>query len=389
MQEGLVAEGGIGAPAGQDRKPGFPALLWQSARAHGIFLQIAILYFILVQLLVVFMPGFQARNAFDVLGFFALSTIPSLLLMLFFFKAGEMLIHERPKRPALRLLGMMWGVLGNRYRMAAGLPMVLALLIFMYDFAMIKANITVFQPFAWDEAFDRWDRVLHFGVRPWELLHPVLGHAPVTFLINLNYNLWFFVMQLFWVYFAFLVEPGRQRTQFFLSFMAVWLIGGGVLAAVFSSAGPCFFGEGRLGLSPDPYAGLMSYLREVNEYIPVWAIATQDILWSLREQQSAFGGVSAMPSMHNATALLFVLASKGLPLWIRRLLILHAALVFLGSVHLGWHYAVDAYLAWGVTLLVWWVVKPLSAWWEAGRPARVFSSAFDAERPAGRLPGYA
>jgi PAP2 superfamily len=389
MNEGVMLEGALSLPAREARQPGFLSLLWLGTRAHGIFLQIALLYFLVVQSLVAFMPGFQSRNAMDVLSFFALSTIPSLLVMLFFFKVVEMIIHERPKRPVIRLLAMMWSVLGNRYKMAVGLPMVFALLIFMYGFAMIKANITVFQPFAWDVTFDRWDVALHFGVRPWELLQPILGHAPITFLINVNYNVWFFVMQMFWVYYAFLANPGRKRTEFFLSFMLLWLIGGGLLATVFSSAGPCFFGEGRLGFSPDPYAGLMAYLHQANASLPVWAVSTQDMLWSLREQQSAFGGVSAMPSMHNATALLFVLASGGFPRWVRVLVILHAVLVFLGSVHLAWHYAVDAYLAWGVTLLVWWGVKPLAVWWESSGPERAFRSALGLEKRADTLQGYA
>ena len=39
-------------------------------------------------------------------------------------------------------------------------------------------------------------------------------------------------------------------------------------------------------------------------------------------------------------------------------------LVYLGSVHLAWHYAIDAYLGWAVTLAVWYGVKPLAQWWE-------------------------
>ena len=154
-----------------------------------------------------------------------------------------------------------------------------------------------------------WDRALHFGYRPWELLQPVLGYWPITFLINLNYNMWFVVMNVFWAYYAFIANPSAERTRFFLSFVLIWMLGGGVLAVFFSSAGPCYFTE--LGISPDPYAPLMAYLNEANEHAPIWALMTQNMLWDLHAEGSAFGGVSAMPSMHNATALLFVLASAG------------------------------------------------------------------------------
>lgn len=375
MQEGVTVGAILVAPAAALPKRGFLELLWLGCKAHGVFFVFALTYLLLVQALVVFMPGFQARNALDVLKVFSVSILPLMFTGLLFFKATELFVHHRPKHPTLLLVRMMWDVLASRQKMAAALPMVMALFIFNYDFAMIKANITTFQPFAWDVAFDRIDTALHLGYRPWEVLQPIFGYAPITLLLNLNYNLWFFVMILFWVYYAVLAEPGERRTHFFLAFMSLWLVGGGLLAVVFSSAGPCFYGDGRLGLSPDPYAPLMAYLREVNQHVPIWAVATQDILWSLREQNSAFGGVSAMPSMHNGTTLLFLLASRGFPRAVRLLLLFHAVFVFIGSIALGWHYAIDSYLAWIVALAAWWAMKPVARWWEDSRPERAFRAA--------------
>lgn len=347
-------------------------MLWLGFRANAIFLVIPVVYLVVIRVFMALKPGFHSQSAGDVLNALAVGSIPVLLLVLLIYQAVEMAVYDRPKHPVFCLMRKLWDVLGNPGRMAAGLPVFMAVFLFMYDFAVVKSNITGFQPFAWDQTFDRWDAALHFGFRPWELLQPVLGFAPVTFLLNVNYNMWFLSMNMFMVYYAFLAVPGERRTRFFLTFMLIWLIGGGLLATVLSSAGPCYFGAARLGLSPDPYAGLMAYLRQANEHLPIWSIPTQDMLWTLREQGSGFGGVSAMPSMHNGTALLFILASGGFPRWVRWLVILHAALVFIGSIHLGWHYAVDAYLAWGVTVLVWWGAKPLAAWWERSRSERAF-----------------
>jgi hypothetical protein len=286
-------------------------------------------------------------------------------------------VYERPKSPILRLCKKVAAVLSNKKTLAAGLPMYVSLFGFIYVFGLMKANITVIQPFAWDVTFDRLDVALHFGHRPWEWLQPVLGYPLITFLVNFNYNIWFFVMIGFWVYYAVLASPGVERTRYYLSFMLVWMIGGSFFAILFSSAGPCFYGEGRLGLSPDPYAALMAYLRSVNEVFPVWALATQDMLWAHREQSSAFGGVSAMPSMHNATVLLFLLTSRGWPRWVRLLLLAHFVLVYLGSIHLAWHYAVDAYLAWAIVLAVWWATGPLARWWESRPAALAFRRAYE------------
>ena len=267
----------------------------------------------------------------------------------------------------------MKAVLGSPTRMAAGVPMFMSLVGFMYAFTMIKGSISAVTPFSWDVTFDQLDVALHFGYRPWELLQPVLGYWPITFLINFNYNLWFLVMNVFWVYYAFIATPGVERTRFFLAFMVTWMVGGSLLAVVFASAGPCYFG--LLGLTPDPYAPLMAYLREADSHATIWALGTQDLLWNYLVGGSALGGISAMPSMHNATTLLLVLASAARPRWVRLALWAHLVLILVGSVHLGWHYAVDAYLGFAVALVVWWAAGPVARWWEATSPAQAFAAA--------------
>ena len=143
----------------------------------------------------------------------------------------------------------------------------------------------------------------------------------------------------------------------------MWILIGGILAIVFSSAGPCFYG--RLGLTPDPYADLMAYLRGVNEMLPIWAIPVQDVLWQGHVAKSAIDGISAMPSMHNGSALLFALAGYQVSRFAGHLLSAHAILIFIGSVHLGWHYAVDSYLAWALTLVIWFAMAPVARWWHS------------------------
>ena len=100
----------------------------------------------------------------------------------------------------------------------------------------------------------------------------------------------------------------------------------------------------------------MAYLRRANEIFPVWAIPVQDVLWQGHVGKSAMDGISAMPSMHNASALLFALAGYQVSRFAGRLLSAH-------SIHLGWHYAVDSYLAWTLTLVIWFAVWPIARWW--------------------------
>lgn len=350
----------------------FWPLLRLSFGAHGLLLGLALAYLAVFLAIDASTPRASARDGAEVMLGIVLISVPAVFFALLIFKFVEMAIYENPERPVKTLWRNFRAVMGDRERMAAGLPVFVALVIFMYVFTMVKSYITVLVPFGWDVTFDQWDRALHFGYRPWEILQPVFGYLPITFLVNLNYNMWFVVMNVFWAYYAFIARPGEERTRFFMSYMMIWIIGGGVLAVVFSSAGPCYFT--RIGLSPDPYAPLMDYLRGANEYLPVWALNAQDMLWELQAEGSAFGGISAMPSMHNATALLFVLTSAGRPLWVRRGLMVHAALIFLGSIHLGWHYAVDGYLAFALAYAVWRAMEPVARWWERSAAAQNYKT---------------
>jgi hypothetical protein len=83
--------------------------------------------------------------------------------------------------------------------------------------------------------------------------------------------------------------------------------------------------------------------------------------------------------MHNATALLFVLASAGRPRWVRAILVAHCALIFIGSVHLAWHYAVDGYLAMALAAGLWWIAGPLARWWETTRAVADYHAALATE----------
>ncbi|WP_062013326.1 phosphatase PAP2 family protein [Aureimonas sp. AU4] len=244
------------------------------------------------------------------------------------------------------------------------IPLAFTTSVFIFCFTQFKGGIPALAGgFHWDAAFAEMDRTLHFGRQPWEWLQPVLGWPLVTFVINVNYNMWFFFM---WcMFFAFAVRPAgeRGRTRFFLAFFLTWMVAGSLLALVFSSAGPCYFGFVAAG--ENPYAGLMAYLHEAGTRFPLWALDVQDMLWADYRSGSGDFGISAMPSLHNAMALLMVLAARDLHPRLRPWLVVHMILVFLGSIHLGWHYAVDAYASFAVTALIWFAVTPFARRWDA------------------------
>jgi hypothetical protein len=360
MEMPAAASPRIGALA----KNGFFGLLRQSISAHGIYLLIVAVYYASFLVLLRLYPEFVPTDfVVASIGFAALSVI-FIFLCVFILRFYHIATEVKPERPIPALVKDMKQYLISKRRMANGLPMVIIMMIFMYAFANIKAAIPILNPLSWDTYFAQLDETLHFGTQPWVLLQPLLGYAPVTFLININYNLWFLVTWMMWVHFAFAERPSELRSRFFLSFFSMWIFIGGVLAVWFSSAGPAFYG--RLGLTPDPYADLMAYLRGINDVFPIWALPVQDELWRGYIDNSVIvRGISAMPSMHNGSALLFALAGYKVSRTAGHLLSAHAVLIFIGSVHLGWHYAVDSYLAWALTLVMWFAAAPVSRWWHS------------------------
>lgn len=273
------------------------------------------------------------------------------------------IVHLRPAHPFQQMVQEAAVVLHPAF-VGRHVLMVLATALFAVGFTQFKAGIPgVAGGFTWDRRLAELDRWLHLGRHPWEWLQPLMGTPLVTFLTNVNYNLWFVLILGTFCAFMFKSAGAPGRTRFLLSFFLIWAIVGSLLAALMPSAGPCYFALVQPG--DDPFSGLMTYLHEADAVFPVWALQTQDLLWAGHVSHAHDLGISAMPSVHNATALLLALAARDLHPRLRPWLIAHAAWVFLGSVHLGWHYAVDAYLSFLVTGLVWLSTTVFARRWDA------------------------
>jgi hypothetical protein len=231
---------------------------------------------------------------------------------------------------------------------AAALGMIPVL---MGSFGVLKMLLPLSMPFTWDDRLAAFDRALFLGTDPWRITHALFGSPFATQLLDIAYALWV-PLVIIGVLIACCAEP-YARARYLLSFAASWLLIGVLGAYCLSSAGPCF--TGLLGTAEAAaYAPLMDRLHDLHAAIGLGAVDWQQELWvAYHGTEYGFAkGISAMPSMHNAIAFLYVLALANGPRFLRVGSWVFAAAIYVGSIHLGWHYAADGIAAglmmWGI-----------------------------------------
>lgn len=281
-------------------------------------------------------------------------------LMLSFVLAGELakrLTDSRREAELRQIYDDMPPSNVNLSRLGGVLVICFIIPFFIKSFGTYKQLFPSIRPFSLDGLFMKIDSVLHFGHHPWMLLQPLLGYPIITCALDSIYMFWFPIMFAFMWGMAWSTKR-HLRGRFFICFIFLWFFLGTFLATLLSSAGPCYYGA-VTGLK-DPYVQLMTYLKEVDRAHPLFALLNQQGLWEGYTHGifQPFGGISAMPSMHVAGAVLFAMVGWKIKPWLGALLWGYALLILFGSVHLGWHYAIDGYVSVLLTYLIW----KASAW---------------------------
>ena len=237
----------------------------------------------------------------------------------------------------------------NREAIFNSVHMLIAISLLMTGFGVLKGAIAIISPFEWDVALKNLDIALHFGWLPHEWFGSFMFHPNVLGAFNLIYNAWFVVM-ISSILVAGLSGRGAHM-QYLVSFALTWLFGGFFLAVIFSSAGPAFYELAGYGTE---YVPLMNTLYEAAETVPLWALSTQELLWEgYSGARDGSAGISAFPSMHVATAALIAIYASRVN-WIAAVAAwIFFAAIMVGSVLLGWHYAVDGYGGFILAIVFW------------------------------------
>jgi hypothetical protein len=286
----------------------------------------------------------------DGLGHTALS-IPALMaggLAPLWVAAGWAKLRGRTVPGMIRLLRER-GWLGERLlRFLVLAPTVTA---FFGTFALWKSSIPLFYPgFVWDARLERAELWLHGGY-PDRLLAPLVGSPLAIHVLDRVYHSWFYVLFAVVIWQAW-GSDHRKLRQFWTSFALLWTALGIVAATVFASAGPIYTGVDRGSHS---YDGLIARLQAAEALGPLYVHLSAWSLWNAARQAgvSLGDGISAFPSLHVAFVTLAALAASsanrilGLVFWC------YVLLIGIGSIMLGWHYAIDGEAAVLTTVLLW------------------------------------
>ena len=311
--------------------------LWAKLRADAIFYLIIAAYVAFALALgQIFHQGGVDSLGIYIPFWFVPAICVAVVLTLFWIFAKLMLTRPGQESAALHLQ-----LKADFLNLLCGVMLFYAYCLFMGAFTLVKTCLPLIRPFYFDPYLAEADHSVHLGHDPWDLLQPILNGAPAWWLQLCYYLVWSVIIGSSPLLAAISRIDKQLRAQFLLAFLLGWIVSGSVLACLFMSGGPVFYG--RLTGDVHRYATMNAYLSP--HIMPV-----ADRLWGeYQRRQVAFGsGISDFPSLHVTMITLVTLFAWRLRPALGVAVCAFAVLIAITSVELGWHYAVGDY----VTVLV-------------------------------------
>lgn len=229
-----------------------------------------------------------------------------------------------------------------------------SIIVTVASFTVYKTMVLPAGGYGHDATFIALDRMLLGGTDGWMLTHRLLPGPEITWWIDFIYLPLFLPMVVGYAACAGLRGKPQLRYTYMTSFLAGFVLVGMIAADVLDSAGPIFdgivYGDGT---TFGPLQALL--LGHSDPDAPLFSIKAQDhLLMVYQEGIVRFGsGISAMPSVHLVMAGLWGLAAWHLGRVAGVVLTAYVLLIWIGSVHLGWHYMTDGLVALLMTTVIW------------------------------------
>lgn len=264
-----------------------------------------------------------------------------------------LLMLRRSARPASALRRI---ALRDRYWLARGVGFGLLLIPLSIAFTAFKRSIPKVVPFYLDPFLADLDRWLFLGSDPWRITHGLFS-LEVSLFLDRFYLVWFPASAILLGCFLF-TRDQRFQLRGLLTYVLTWFVLGSLLATSLASVGPVYYEAFYPG---NPFAELNAKLAADASAHGLIAPRIQAGL--LRSFGGTFvgSGISAMPSLHVGIAFLLFVASARL---LKPFAVIYVILIWIGSVHLGWHYATDGLLSIVVVALLWWAMGRFVTWLE-------------------------
>lgn len=249
-------------------------------------------------------------------------------------------------------------------------PLALFMLL-LPSFNAFKQRILPQAGFRYDADLAAIDRVL-FGADPGPWLHQLLGSPATTRFFDAAYHGWF-VPTTLGLCVVGLCASTRTRGQYMLAYAAIWIILGSVIAWIVPAAGPAFYQVLVEPAGAEPFLFVHEQLALAGDTRFLTSLGNQAYLRENFASPSLAvgGGISAIPSIHNAMAALFALASFRVHRLLGLFMLGFAMLIWIASVYLNWHYAIDGIVGAAGATAIWfgagWIVDQTLARSGGGR----------------------
>lgn len=255
----------------------------------------------------------------------------------------------------------------SRIRPGYGLPFLTPLLtavLVATAYNVFKQRMLPASGYRYDDALAAIDLAV-FGTDPWRLTHALVSSPTATWVIDQLYHPWFLPMTFGIAVCTFMPLDSTARLRHTLGFALLLIVPTTIVAWLVPAVGPCFeaFYHGNPRFDP-----LMATLREQQAWSiahgqgPYASLAAQTKLAGLLGAPTIAdgGGIAALPSLHNSMSTLFICFAVSLRRRLIWVLLPYTAVILFGSVHLGWHYAIDGVAGIGMAIMIWFATGPMA-----------------------------
>ena len=232
-------------------------------------------------------------------------------------------------------------------------------------FQVFKQIVLPMRGFPFDAQIATLEHKLLGGRDAWEVTHAAFGSLWPTLLLDAAYAIWLPMMFLFPMVVAAAIHNVESRGRLIGTWVASWVLIGSVSAWILGSAGPCYFND--LVGPHEGYGRLHSALLLLDGQAQQFGLALRALYFQdMLEATQAGGnldfasGISAMPSMHVAMASLFAIAGFERSRMLGLIFTAYAVLIWIASVHLGWHYALDGVVGTAMMFALWRLSRPIA-----------------------------